>query len=227
MSSSGARKKRRSVGPPTFRPGQPGGKRDLNRQRKEKALKDAAMQLFLERGIEGVSIDDITQRAGVAKGSFYRYFRDKTALVESLMAPARAEMEAALEECSRMLGEAADRESMFRAYRVVGSAVITLVLEHPEVARLYLQESRGPGVGARAPVRALSELVSRYAIEITEKAHAHRVFRPIHPAVSALAVVGASERLLQAVLAEEDVGNPLEIPEALTTIVLDGLRARA
>jgi hypothetical protein len=47
----------------------------------------------------------------------------------------------------------------------------------------------------------------------------------VHPAVSALAVVGAVERLLLAVLRGEDVGNPLEIPEALTGIILDGLRA--
>ena len=33
--------------------------------------------LFLERGIETVTIDEITREAGVAKGSFYRYFDDK------------------------------------------------------------------------------------------------------------------------------------------------------
>jgi len=226
MSSRQPKKRRPRVGPPTERPGQPGGKRDVNRQKKAQALKDAAMALFLERGIEGVSIDDITRDAGVAKGSFYRYFRDKTALVDGLMHPARTQMESALQTCGRALESAADREAMFRAYRGVGAAVVTLVLEWPDVARLYLQESRGPGVGARAPVRTLTELISRYAIEITEKAHAHKLFRPIHPAVSALAVVGASERLLQAVLSEEDVGNPLEITETLTTIVLDGIRAR-
>ena len=32
------------------------------------------------------------------------------------------------------------------------------------------------------------------------------------------------ERLLLAVLSEEDVGNPLELPDALTTLILDGLR---
>jgi hypothetical protein len=32
------------------------------------------------------------------------------------------------------------------------------------------------------------------------------------------------ERLLLAVLSEEDLGNPLELPDALTTLVLDGLR---
>jgi hypothetical protein len=43
--------------------------------------------------------------------------------------------------------------------------------------------------------------------------------------VSALAVVGAVERLLVALFAGEAIGNPLELPHALTTLILDGLRA--
>jgi hypothetical protein len=61
-------------------------------------------------------------------------------------------------------------------------------------------------------------------VDITQKAHTHGLLRPIRPALSGLAVVGAVERLLLAVLSEEDIGNPLELPDALTTLVLDGLR---
>ena len=91
-------------------------------------------------------------------------------------------------------------------------------------ARLYLQESRGPAVGARTKIVEMSRVVVKHAIDITRKAHTHGLLRPIRPEVSALSVVGAVERLLLAVLTEEDVGNPLEIPDALTTIILDGLR---
>ena len=44
----------------------------------------AALGLFLSHGLEAVTIDDITRQAGVAKGSFYRYFEDKAALVRVL-----------------------------------------------------------------------------------------------------------------------------------------------
>jgi hypothetical protein len=80
-------------------------------------------------------------------------------------------------------------------------------------------------VGARKPIVQLSKTVSRYAIEITEKAQLHGILKPIPAAVSALAVVGATERLLAGLFLEEPLGNPLEIPELLTTLVLDGLRA--
>ena len=70
---------------PKERPGKPGGRRDQNRRERVKALSDAAISLFLERGTESSTIDDITKAAGVSKGSFYRYFESKHELVLSLI----------------------------------------------------------------------------------------------------------------------------------------------
>jgi AcrR family transcriptional regulator len=211
---------------PDHRPGREGGVRDLNRKERVKSLGDAALRLFLSRGLDAVTIDDITQMTGVAKGTFYRYFDDKEALVEAIVAPVRAELLAGLGACGRALAAARDVEAMFDAYRALGATLAGVVLTHAGAVRLYLQESRGPAVGARTKLVELSRLISRHAVEITEKAHTHGLLRPVRPAVSALAVVGAVERLLHAVLSEEDVGNPLEIPDLLTTIVLDGLRKK-
>ncbi|MFP2924862.1 TetR/AcrR family transcriptional regulator [Pyxidicoccus sp. 3LG] len=206
------------------KPGRPGGRRETHRRERTKELEDAALRLFLERGLDGVTIDDITQAAGVAKGTFYRYFDDKAALVDALLAPVRTELLAGMEACGRSLEEARDVEAMFDAYRAVAAVIASALLQYPGVVRLYLQESRGPAVGARTKVAELSRLVARHAVDITQKAHTHGLLRPIRPAVSGLAVVGAVERLLLAVLSEEDIGNPLELPDALTTLVLDGLR---
>lgn len=209
---------------PMQRPGPEGGRRDVNRKERVKALADAGLLLFLERGLDGVTIDDITQACGVAKGTFYRYFDDKAALLDHLLTPVRNMLVEGLERCGQTLAGARDVETMFEAYRALGGLLAGAVLTQAGVVRLYLQESRGPAVGARAPVVALSRLVARHAVEITRKAHTHGLLRPIRPEVSALAVVGAVENLLLAVLTEQEVGNPLEIPDALTTLILDGLR---
>ena len=211
---------------PSRRPGPEGGRRDLNRKEKSKALAAAALGLFLERGLDGVTIDDITQACGVAKGTFYRYFDDQESLVESLLVPVRTVLSGALGGCAKALASARDVEAMFDAYRALGGTFAGVVLEHAGLVRLYLQESRGPAVGARVRIVELSRLLSKQAIVITEKAHTHGLLRAIRPEVSALAVVGAVERLLLAVLSEEEVGNPLELPDLLTTIVLDGLRLK-
>ncbi|MBS2022793.1 MAG: TetR/AcrR family transcriptional regulator [Deltaproteobacteria bacterium] len=209
---------------PSQRPGPEGGRRDVNRKERVKALADAALVLFLERGLDLVTIDDITQACGVAKGTFYRYFDDKSALVEALLAPVRQTMLEGLEACGKKLENARDVETMFEAYRELGALLAGAVLTHAGTVRLYLQESRGPAAGARAKIVELSKIMAKHAIEITRKAHTHGLLRPIRPEVSALSVVGAVEKLLLAVLSEEEVGNPLEIPELLTTLILDGLR---
>ena len=48
-------------------------------------LLEAAYQLFLQRGYDAVSIQDITDQAFIAKGTFYNYFRDKDDLKEQLI----------------------------------------------------------------------------------------------------------------------------------------------
>ncbi|MBA8879850.1 TetR/AcrR family transcriptional regulator [Phyllobacterium myrsinacearum] len=47
-------------------------------------LMDAAATLFIEQGIEATTIESITSRADVAKGTFYHYFSTKNEILEAL-----------------------------------------------------------------------------------------------------------------------------------------------
>ncbi len=58
---------------------------ELKKQKKKTALLKAAYTLFLKRGTEGTSVGDITSEAGVAKGTFYLYFRDKQDIVTAVV----------------------------------------------------------------------------------------------------------------------------------------------
>lgn len=57
---------------------------DAKKESKRRSLLAAAYELFLERGAAKTSVGDITERAGVAKGTFYLYFHDKDSLLEAL-----------------------------------------------------------------------------------------------------------------------------------------------
>lgn len=52
----------------------------------KKRLFDAAMELIGERGFTEASVDEIVERAGVAKGTVYYHFTGKAELVEALIA---------------------------------------------------------------------------------------------------------------------------------------------
>lgn len=62
------------------------GKAEENKKQKRSALLSQAFSLFMKKGIANTSISDITQEAGVGKGTFYFYFRDKEDLIEKLIA---------------------------------------------------------------------------------------------------------------------------------------------
>ena len=61
------------------------GRVEENKLLKQTNLMDTAFQLFTSQGLTKTSISDIVERAGVAKGTFYLYFKDKYDLHEKLV----------------------------------------------------------------------------------------------------------------------------------------------
>ena len=62
--------------------------------RNRKALLNAAEKLIAEKGFERVTVDEITETADLAKGTFYNYFDDKNQLAKELASTIRQEIEA-------------------------------------------------------------------------------------------------------------------------------------
>jgi AcrR family transcriptional regulator len=62
------------------------GKVDENKLQKQERLLETAFQLFTTKGIAKTSISDIVDNAGVAKGTFYLYFKDKYDIANRLIA---------------------------------------------------------------------------------------------------------------------------------------------
>lgn len=62
------------------------GKLQENKQIKLDSLFRSAYDLFITNGIEKTSIHDIVNKAGVAKGTFYLYFKDKYDIRDRLIA---------------------------------------------------------------------------------------------------------------------------------------------
>src|SRR5690348_5558484 len=86
-------------------------------------LRDAAMELYVERGYEQTTVADIAERAGLTPRTFFRYFTDKrevlfngsqaleAAMLEALEKPTANPMDAvaaALDAAAQMLGTRRD-----------------------------------------------------------------------------------------------------------------------
>lgn len=61
------------------------GKAEENKQQKRVALLNAALELFTTKGVNRTSIAEISERSGIAKGTFYLYFTDKYDICNKLI----------------------------------------------------------------------------------------------------------------------------------------------
>jgi AcrR family transcriptional regulator len=211
---------RRAV--PKQRPGQPGGRRDEVRRERVQALCAASVRLFLERGIDGVRVEDITAAAGVAKGAFYYYFDDLEALTTALFLPVGEATEIAFRRCRDGLAE--PTAELSAVYQRLAMDLGNVLVQHLDVVRLYLQEKRGPDRGARRPVRAWARRNEEGARWLTEEARKYRVMRDLPIPVVAHAVLGAAEQVMIATMAGENLGDPASAVRHLISLVLDGTR---
>ncbi len=210
---------------PRKRPGPEGGKRDLNRRETVQRLHDAALGLFLAEGTAAVTIDQIVDRAGIAKGSFYRYARDKADLVEQIMLPVGEEVIAALERCEQALHRA-QRDTLAATYLSLAAELSTVVANHSPRVLLYLQEMRAPAAPERRSIHVLAEELTSRAITLTNLARDHGLIRNVDARVSALTVLGAIDTILFDHLRRRRVSadNAPAVIGELVTIVLGGIR---
>ena len=74
------------------------GRAETNKQLKLNSLMDTAFQLFINQGLTKTSIADIAAQAGVAKGTFYLYFKDKYDIRNFLIARKAGEVFARADE---------------------------------------------------------------------------------------------------------------------------------
>lgn len=61
------------------------GKVETNKKQKNTTLLQTSFELFTEKGFTKTTISDIVNRAGLAKGTFYLYFKDKYDLRDRLV----------------------------------------------------------------------------------------------------------------------------------------------
>ncbi len=96
------------------------------------AIREAAAALFLEKGYQGTSMDEVAAAAGVSKQTIYTHFANKEVLFADLVLGNAERVEAFMSSMSKAFTEAGDLD---RGLREVARLYIGFVIR-PEVLRL-------------------------------------------------------------------------------------------
>ncbi len=91
-------------------------------------LREAAMQLYVERGFDQTTVAEIAKRAGLTARTFFRYFADK----REVLFAGSAELE---EQLVRALEAAPKSASPMQAVSAALDAAATVLGRHPEFSR--------------------------------------------------------------------------------------------
>lgn len=133
----------------------------------------AAIDLFRAQGFERTTVDDITERADVAKGTFFNYFPRKDAVLAYLSETRLLELEGTM---GRMTGDPRGaREKLFHLYATAASAYE----EDFELSRYVVLELMGR---AFAPTEEIAMRWHELVIGLVRQAqHAGELRRDVDP----------------------------------------------
>lgn len=115
----------------------PASRRQLASEQRRLAIIQAGLMVFAAQGFAATRLDDVAEKAGVAKGTIYLFFEDKEQLFEQIIIGAAAPV---LEKVKVIAdGDSAPIDAMLAAMFEVFRTEI-LGTERREIARLVLTE---------------------------------------------------------------------------------------
>lgn len=105
---------------------------------RRRAILATALELFLERGYDSVSVQEVVQRAGGSLATLYRLFGSKEGLFEAILTQVSNEIVAPL------LDEEIDRQPPVEALQRLGESFLTRVLAPDALAWHRMVVTEGP-----------------------------------------------------------------------------------
>jgi AcrR family transcriptional regulator len=192
-------------------PSAPTGRRAQAQWRRERLL-DAALATFVDKGIDGATVKDITAAAGVTQGLLYHYFDDKDALVQAIL-----EERGFLPELRRLLTEPPGRPAAV-VLPALAAGFRRLLADHAELVTLFFAAARANPI-VRADLQAFVTEGQQLLADYLAARVAVGELRPHDTRTAA--------QLLLSTLAIGQVTGSDTDPAAVVELLLHGLTAPA
>lgn len=192
-------------------------RRERKKEETRRRIFESAISLFRERGFEGTTVDEITEKADVGRGTFFNYFPRKEAVLAYL---SEERVTLAEENAAALLDRAAPaRDKLHEIYAFAASAYVS----DRELSRFVFEEWMRQ---AFAPTEDTSSRWQKLIVRVVEHGQAAGELRTDTPAL-------LLESLLSSVYMTTlyywlccPVGGPAACGTALDFPLLDGLRIR-
>lgn len=159
---------------------------ERQRLRTRRLLLDAGRTLIAAKGVAGLRIQEITEEADVALGSFYNYFQSKEELLEAVITESLSDLTSAI------ITDVDDHTDPAAVVALANLRVIRLAYDEPDFARLIVNIGHSEALFGGA--------VHPYARIAVERGIESRRFAVADIEVLLTAVIGGAFALIREIL---------------------------
>jgi AcrR family transcriptional regulator len=191
-------------------------------ERRQKILTHAR-DVFARRGYHDAKIEDIVLAAGIARGTFYLYFKDKRAVFEEIVDRAFAQIGMAI---VRVDPKDPGRTVADQVHENTRRIVATL-LEDRATTKILLTDAVGLDPAFDRKLQSFYEVVEGLLVQSLSEGQQLGVVTPGDPRMFAYLILGAMKEILYQVVRREAAYSESEVVEGIYEFLGQGcLRVR-
>lgn len=194
---------------------------DDRRQQRERAIIECAKAAFAERGFHDASINDIIQRANIARGTFYLYFGGKQAVFDKILDEALAELRARITRI--VVGNSTNAGSPQVQLRQNLVRVLDYVLGDRHLTLILLNHKQTPDVDVAARINSFFADVAGMIESSLRYGTTAQLVRPCDPPLVAAALLGAIRGMIEYSLQQPEPPDSESIVDELIMFIMRGV----
>ena len=171
-----------------------------SKQKRRAQIVEAASEVFAEKGYHSASINDIIERASIARGTFYLYFPGKHHVLEAILDDVLERLRGLLKSIE-VGPEAPPPNEQLRGNII---RVIRFATQEPTMVRLVLEHGLAPNDEVAARVALFWEHVREMIESSLTQGIELGIVRPCDVRVNSSASVGAIRGVVELLVASEE-----------------------
>ncbi len=179
----------------------------------------AAKEVFAERGYHNASVNDIIERAGIARGTFYLYFTGKAHVFASVLEEALAQLRRRVRPIEIAPGAAPPHVQLQEILR----GILEQALAERHFTRLLLALWLSPDEEVSENVSAFHDQVLRLIAKSLERGMQIGLVRPCDPELIAPAILGAVRGMIGHLLVADPVPSLDRVVDNLIDFAVRGV----
>lgn len=169
-------------------------KREEKRDRRKEEIKQAAIEIFADKGYHAAKVSDIVAEVGVAQGTFYLYYDGKNQIFEEILNDFLSLLLRTIANWEP--GSLDSREALGRELRRVGMRLTEIIDDRQKLASIYFKESMSTTPEFESLIRGFHEALTSMMTQFNKILHERDLIASADFQFLANMTIGMAERII-------------------------------